>query len=161
MDPVLMIALRGAIAGPTGVSLGWWLGRRGERDRTGREERKSAYAAFLGAAIRFRFATDEERRVIRDERWAGLSEVILVAPPQVVQRAAYWVSTGDRLLDPGLTPEQRRETFDELWANNVAFTRLARADLGIETANPFEGFQPSITEDVTFGHPAPGPAPNA
>src|SRR3954471_3612431 len=128
MDPVLMIALRAAIAGPTGVSLGWWLGRRGERDRTGREERKSAYAAFLGAAIRYRFATDEERRVIRDERWAGLSEVILVAPPEVVQRAAYWVSTGDRLLVPGLTPEQRRETLDELWKNNVAFTRLARAD---------------------------------
>jgi hypothetical protein len=155
MEPALLIALLAAVAGPIGVSLGWWLGRRGERERQGREERKSAYAAFLGAAIRYRFAdSDDERRAIRDERWAGLSEVILVAPPQVVQRAAYWVSTGDRLLDPGLTPEQRRATFDELWANNVAFTRLARADLGVEAANPFEGFQPRVTEDVTFGPPA-------
>jgi hypothetical protein len=97
MAPVALLTLLVAVAGPVGVTLGWWLGRRGERERQGREERKSAYVAFVHAAIRYRQADDdEERRGVRDERWSALAEIVLIAPPPIVRAAAYMVTTGDR-----------------------------------------------------------------
>jgi hypothetical protein len=155
--PATMIALLAAVAGPVGVTLGWWLGRRGERERQGREERKSAYVAFVRAAIRFRNATAlAERRELQNERWAALAEVVLVAPPQVVQAAAYMVSTGDRLLDETLSHEERLVIVQEMWDNNVRFTRLARTDLGVEAADPFAGLETSVDEaPITFGRPSP------
>ena len=148
----MLIALLAAIAGPTGVSLGWWLGRRGERERQGREERKSAYVAFVRASIRFRNAADDERREIQGERWAALAEVVLVAPPSVVQAAAYMVSTGDRLLaEP--SDDQRLATLRQMWENNIQFTRLARTDLGVGAANPFEGMATGVDERVRFLRP--------
>ncbi len=156
MAPVTLLTLLVAIAGPIGVSLGWWLGRRGERERQGREERRSAYVAFVHASIRYRNADgDEERRGLRDERWAALAEIVLVAPPAVVQAAALQVSTGDRLLGGTLKPEQRLATLHEMWQNNVAFTRLARSDLGVAAADPFEGVQPVVGERITFERPPP------
>jgi hypothetical protein len=153
--PASLIALLAAVAGPVGVSLGWWLGRRGERERQGREERKSAYLAFVRASIRYRNADGvDERRTLRDERWAALAEVVLVAPPSVVQAAAYMVSTGDRLLDPALSGEERLTILREMWDNNVEFTRLARTDLAVGAANPFEGIDASVADSpVMFGRP--------
>jgi hypothetical protein len=159
MEPALLIALLAAVAGPVGVSLGWWLGRRGERERQGREERKSAYVALVRAAIRFRNAdSHEERLACRDERWTTLAEVILVAPPPIVQVAALWVSTGERLLDLTATTEQRDATLMEMWAQHVEFIRLARIDLGIAAADPFEGFEPVVGDRVTFRRRATGSA---
>jgi hypothetical protein len=60
-------------------------------------------------------------------------------------------------MEPATTPEQRDRVFDQLWENDVEFTRLARADLGIEVADPFVGFQPSVGQELTLGRPAPGP----
>lgn len=153
--PALAIAVLAAVAGPVGVTLGWWLGRKGERERQGREERKSAYLAFVRAAIRYRNADNAEKRhALRDERWAALAELILVAPPRLVQAAAYMVSTGDRLMDPAITVDQRRATLREMWDNNVTFTRLARADLGVGAADPFEGLDARIGDGaVVFGRP--------
>src|ERR1700741_4012721 len=116
--PVAFASLLVAIAGPLGVSLGWWLGRRGERERQGREERERAYVDFVRAAIRFRTATDEERSQIRQDRWAAFAEIVLVAPPDVVEAASYHVSAGDRLLDPGLSADDRQAVFVELWQRN-------------------------------------------
>ena len=156
MAPIALLTLLVAIAGPIGVSLGWWLGRRGERERQGREERRSAYVAFVHASIRYRNAdSDEDRRELRDERWAALAEIVLVAPPSVVQAAAIQVSSGDRLLDRTLEPEQRLTTFKEMWENNVLFTRLARTDLRVDEVDPFEGVQPVIGERITFERPPP------
>ena len=154
MAPVALLTLLVAVAGPVGVTLGWWLGRRGERERQGREERKSAYVAFVHAAIRYRQADDgEERRGLRDERWSALAEIVLIAPPPVVQAAAYMVTTGDRLLTETIGSEERIATFQEMWQNNLHFTRLARTDLGVDIADPFEGYQPAIDEAVTFERP--------
>ena len=151
----MLIALLAATAGPVGVSLGWWLGRRGERERQGREERKSAYVAFVRAAIRFRNAADDdERRSVQEERWAALAEVILVAPPPVVQAAAYMVSTGDSLLENVLSDDERFATFEQMWENNVQFTRLARTDLGVGAPNPFEGMVTGVDDRrVRFQRP--------
>lgn len=148
--PVAFASLLVAIAGPLGVSLGWWLGRRGERERQGREERKSAYVAFVRAAITFRNATDEVRREIRGDRWAALAEIVLVAPPDVVEAASYHISTGDRLLEPGLSADERQAVFVELWQRNRAFTRLARIDLRIDTADPWERMEPVVGERLDF-----------
>jgi hypothetical protein len=156
IGPVALLTVLVAIAGPLGVTLGWWLGRRGERERQGREERKSAYVAFVHASIRYRNASDdEERRNLRDERWSALAEILLVAPPPVVRAAAYMVSTGERLLSGTLGPEERMATYQEMWDNNLRFTRLARTDLGVGIADPFEGYQPDVGEGITFGRPEP------
>jgi len=80
--------------------LGWWLGRRSERDRTAREERKSAYLAFTTSAINYRNADDEERLRRRNERWEAFAVLTLVAPPQAVRSAAHLLATGDRLWMP-------------------------------------------------------------
>jgi hypothetical protein len=148
--PVAFASLLVAIAGPLGISLGWWLGRRGERERQGREERKSAYVDFVRAAIRYRNATDAERREIRGDRWAALAEIVLVAPPEVVEAASHHISTGDRLLEPGLSADDRQAVFVELWQRNRVFTRLARTDLRIETADPWERMDPVVGERLDF-----------
>jgi hypothetical protein len=152
--PVALLTILVAIAGPIGVTLGWWLGRRSESERLGREERKGAYVAFVHASIRYRQADDDdERRSLRDERWSALAEIVLVAPPPIVQAAAYMVSTGDRLLSEAPGSEQRLATWREMWSNNVDFTRLARADLRVGAEDPFAAVQPVVGEVITFERP--------
>jgi hypothetical protein len=41
-----------------------------------------------------------------------------------------------------------------MWDNNLRFTRLARIDLGVGAADPFEGYQPAVGETITFERPA-------
>jgi hypothetical protein len=151
--PVAALTLLIALAGPIGIVLGWWLGRRGERDRQQREERKTAYVAFVHALIRYRNASDEERRVIREERWAALAEIVLVAPPELVQAASYQVATGDRLLDPNLAKDDRQAVYHEMWDRNRTFTRLARTDLRVGDADPWEGIEPQIGDRIDFRPP--------
>jgi hypothetical protein len=148
--PVAVTTLLVAIAGPLGITLGWWLGRRGERERQLRDERKSAYVAFVHAAIRFRNATDDQRRGIREERWAALAEIVLVAPPPVVEAASYMVAVGDRLLDAGLAGEDRLAVYRDMWERNRTFTRLARTDLRVGDDDPFAGMHPVIGDRVEF-----------
>jgi hypothetical protein len=150
IGPVAFASILVAVAGPIGITLGWWLGRRGERERLQREERKSAYVAFVHALIRYRNAPDEERLRIREERWAALAEIVLVAPPSVVHLAAEMVSNGERILEPGLTNDERRAIYVAMWERNVAFTRAARTDLRVGAADPFEGTEPVIGERVSF-----------
>jgi hypothetical protein len=152
--PVAVTTVLVAVAGPLGITLGWWLGRRGERERQQREERKSAYVAFVHAAIRFRNAPDDERRSIREERWAALSEIVLVAPPAVVEAAIYQVSSGDHVLRPGLTEDDRRAIYIEMWERNRAFTRLARTDLRVGAVDPWEGIQPVVGDRIDFLRPS-------
>jgi hypothetical protein len=154
LAPVAVITILVAFAGPVGIVLGWWLGRRGERERQQRDERKSAYVAFVHALIRYRNATDEERRRIREDRWAALAEIVLVAPPDVVAAASYQVATGERLLDPGLAPDARQAVYMEMWERNRAFTRLARTDLRVGAADPWEAVAPVVGERIDF-RPAP------
>jgi hypothetical protein len=149
--PVAFATLVVALAGPVGITLGWWLGRRATREQSTRDERKKAYVAYTSAAIRYRNAdSDEKRREVRDERWAALSEVVLVAPPDVVQAAAYHIAAAEQLLEPGLTDDQRLAVHREIWDRHVRFTELARRDLGLGETNPFEGMRPVIAERVTF-----------
>ena len=152
--PVALTTLLVAVAGPIGITLGWWLGRRGERERQQREERKSAYVDFVHAAIRFRNATDDGRREIREERWAALAEIVLVAPPKVVEAASYQVSTGDRLLDTALSADDRRAVYLEMWERNRSFTRLARTDLRVGDADPWQGMEPVVGDRIDFGRPS-------
>ena len=154
--PVAMASVLVAIAGPLGITLGWWLGRRGERERQQREERKGAYVDFVRASIRFRNATDDERREIREERWAALSEIVLVAPPEVVQAASVHITTGDRLLEPGLSRDDRQAVLLDLWERNRAFTRLARQDLRVGAADPWEDLEPIVGERIAFRPRADG-----
>lgn len=155
IGPVAFATLLVAIAGPVGITLGWWLGRRGERERQLREERRAAYVAFVHAVIRFRNATDEQRIVIREERWQAFAEIVLVAPPRVVEAASAQVAIGERLLDPALGPAERAAVFSDLWERNRTFTRLAREDIGVGAADPFEGVQPVIGERIDFEPPSP------
>src|SRR3954447_26315446 len=152
--PVAFASFLVAIAGPLGITLGWWLGRRGERERQLREERKSAYVDFVHAAIRFRNAPDEQRPEIRQERWAALAEIVLVAPPPVVEAASYLVATGERLLEPDLSTDDRAAVYQGMWDRNRAFTRLAREDLRVGAADPFAGMQPVIGDRIDFRPPA-------
>jgi hypothetical protein len=79
-----------------------------------------------------------------------LAEIVLVAPPDVVEAASYHISTGDRLLEPGLSADERHAVFVELWQRNRAFTRLARTDLRIDTADPWERMEPVVGERLDF-----------
>jgi len=148
--PVAFATFVVALAGPLGITLGWWLGRRGERERQLREERKAAYVAFVHAAIRFRNASDEERGAIREERWAALAEIVLVAPPAIVEAASVHVATGERLLNPTITPDDRVATYRLLWERNRSFTRLARTDLRVGAADPFERVRPIHGDRIDF-----------
>jgi hypothetical protein len=151
--PVAVTSVLVAVAGPLGITLGWWLGRRGERERQQRDERKSAYVDFVHAAIRYRNATDAERHDIHQERWVALAEIVLVAPPGVVRAASYHVTTGDRLLTPDLSAEDRQSILRELWEGNRAFTRLARIDLRVGAADPWDELQPVVGERISFERP--------
>jgi hypothetical protein len=155
LAPVAILTVLVAVAGPVGIVLGWWLGRRGERERQLRDERKSAYVAFVHAAIRFRNASDQERTQIREERWSALAEIVLVAPPEIVEAAGYHVAAGERLLEPALTSDERTAAFLALWERNRVFTRLARSDLQVGAADPFAGMEPIVGERIDFRPPAP------
>ena len=150
--PVAFLTLLVAIAGPVGITLGWWLGKRSERERTAREERKSAYVAFTTAAIHFRNSDDEERRQRRNERWEAFAVLTLVAPPPMVQIAAHMVAAGDRLLDPDIDAAARRAIYVVLWDHIDRFTQLARSDLRIEENDAFAGLTPVIGDRLTFDH---------
>ena len=104
----------------------------------------------MHALIRYRNATDDERKRLREERWAALAEIVLVAPPSVVQAASYQVATGDRLLDTTLGGDARQQVYVDMWERNRVFTRLARADLGLGEADAWEGVAPLIGERVDF-----------
>jgi len=157
--PVAFLTILVAIAGPVGITLGWWLGKRSERERTAREERKSAYVAFTTAAIQFRNSDDEERRQRRNERWEAFAVLTLVAPPTMVEIAAHMVAAGDRLLDPDIDDVQRRAIYADLWQHIDRFTHLARSDLHIDENDAFAGLTPIIGDRLTFEHrPAPDPS---
>ena len=148
--PVALTTLFVAIAGPLGVALGWWLGRRSEKDRTAREERKSAYVGFATAAINYRNADNAERRQRRNERWEALAVLTMVAPPEAVRSAAYLVAAGDRLLNPALEPKERQEIYAEIWQHINDFTRLARDDLGVGDTDAFANLTALTGERITF-----------
>src|SRR4029078_24541 len=119
-------------------------------ERQQREERKSAYVAYVRASIRFRNAKAEERHEIREERWAAFSEIVLVAPPAVVEAASYHITAGDRLLEPGLSPHDVQSVLVDIWAPQRAFTRLARMDIRVGAADPFEHMEPVLGEHIAF-----------
>jgi hypothetical protein len=150
--PVAFLTVLVAIAGPIGITLGWWLGKRSERERTAREERKSAYVAFTTAAIQFRNADDDERRQRRNERWEAFSVLTLVAPPAMVEIAAHMVSAGDKLLDPDIDAAGRRAVYADLWQQIDRFTQLARTDLGIDDNDALSALTPVIGDRLTFDH---------
>ncbi len=143
LAPVAFLTLLVAIAGPVGITLGWWLGKRSERERTAREERKSAYVTFTTAAIQYRNSNDEERRQRRNERWEAFAVLTLVAPPALVEIAA-----------------GRRAIYADLWEHIDRFTRLARSDLRIDENDAFGALTPVISDRLTFEH-RPATDPNA
>ena len=156
--PVAFLTILVAIAGPIGITLGWWLGKRSERERTAREERKSAYVAFTTAAIHFRNSDDDERRQRRNERWEAFAVLTLVAPPAMVEIAAHMVAAGDKLLDPDIDAAGRRAIYADLWRHIDRFTQLARTDLRIDDNDAFSALTPVIGDRLTFEHrPAPDP----
>jgi hypothetical protein len=53
-----------ALAGPVGVTLGWWLGRSSQRQKEARDERKAAYSNFIRAVLLYRAADTDTRRSI-------------------------------------------------------------------------------------------------
>jgi hypothetical protein len=156
--PVAFLTILVAIAGPIGITLGWWLGKRSERERTEREERKSAYVAFTTAAIQFRNSDDDERRQRRNQRWEAFSVLTLVAPPAMVEIAAHMVAAGDKLLDPDIDAAGRRAIYADLWQHIARFTQLARSDLRIDENDAFAALTPVIGDRLTFEHRS-GPGP--
>lgn len=154
LTPVAFTTILVAIAGPVGITLGWWLGKRSERERAAREERKSAYVAFTTAAIQYRNSNDDERRARRNERWAAFAELTLVAPPAVIQSAGHVVAAGDRLLDPDVDADTRRAIYAEVWGHINRFTELARTDLRIGEVNAFAALTPVTGDRLTFERPA-------
>jgi hypothetical protein len=130
-----------AIAGPLGVTLGWWLARRSETERALREERRLAYTEFIRAILEFRSAAPEKRREIRNDRWAALAALVLLAPPSVFQASWRLLSAQEGLLDD-LDEDALKSVQDEVWAGFSQFASLARADLGA-LDNPFGQLRPS------------------
>ena len=151
-EPVAFLTILVAIAGPVGITLGWWLGKRSERERTAREERKSAYVAFTTAAIHFRNSNDDERRQRRNERWEAFAVLTLVAPPALVEIAAHMAAAGDKLLDPDIDATGRRTIYADLWQQIDRFTQLARRDLRIEETDAFAALTPVLGDRLTFEH---------
>ena len=150
LAPVAFLTILVAIAGPVGITLGWWLGKRSERERTAREERKSAYVAFTTAAIQYRNSNDEERRQRRNERWEAFAVLTLVAPPAMVEIAAHMAAAGDKLLDPDIEAAGRRAIYADLWQQIDRFTQLARSDLHIDETDAFAALTPVIDDRLTF-----------
>jgi hypothetical protein len=160
LTPVAFTTILVAIAGPVGITLGWWLGKRSEHQRMEREERKSAYVAFITSAILYRNADDAERREHRNDRWEALSVLQLVAPPDVFRSAVFLVAGGDQLLDPEIDEGGRRAIYADIWEHINQFTRLARADLGVGQVDAFAGLTPVIGERLSFERPAANPTPS-
>jgi hypothetical protein len=159
LAPVAFLTILVAIAGPVGITLGWWLGKRSERERTAREERKSAYVAFTTAAIQYRNSNDEERRQRRNERWEAFAVLTLVAPPALVEIAARMVAAGDKLLDPDIDLSERRAIYADLWQYIDRFTQLARGDLRVDENDAFAALTPVIGDRLAFEHrPASDPS---
>ena len=155
-----------AIAGPLGVTMGWWLGRRSQRERESRDERKSAYTEFIRAVVAFRSADQSLRREIRGDRWSAISVLILVAPRDVYVAAWAVLSVQERLLEE-LDGAGLAEVQDEIWRRFSRFANLARADLGV-SGNPFGEYRPTVSQsgppimDETSTEPAlPTPAQRA
>jgi hypothetical protein len=146
-----------AIAGPIGITLGWWLGKRSEQDRTAREERKRAYVAFTTASILYRNSDDAERLRRRNERWEALAVLTLVAPPAIVQTAATWVAAGDKLLDRDMDDGGRRAIYAEVWGHVNRFTQLARADLDVPEIDAFATLSAVTGDRITFERPLATP----
>jgi len=157
ISPVVFTTIVVAIAGPVGITLGWWLGRRSEHERVAREERKSAYVAFASAAIRYRNSDDAERVRRRNERWEAFSVLSLVAPPALVQSAALLAAAGDQLLEPDLGVDRRREIYAEIWSHIDRFTQLARTDLRVGENDAFAALTPVKGERLTFERPPTDP----
>jgi hypothetical protein len=151
----LLTTLFVAIAGPVGITLGWWLGRRSERDRTAREERKAAYVNFTSASIKFRNADDAERLVRRNERWEALAVLTMVAPPEMVRIAAHMCAAGEALLDRAVDADARHAIYQELWLRINEFTRLARADLKVGDIDAFAGLDVVAGDRLSFVRPDP------
>lgn len=139
--PLLTILV--AIAGPLGVTLGWWLGRRSERERALREERKLAYAEFVRAIFDFRSADAEKRREIRNDRWVAFATLVLVAPPAVFQASWRLLSVQERLLED-VDGDVLKSIQDEIWTRFTEYASLARADLGVRH-NPFGQLRPATS----------------
>jgi hypothetical protein len=157
ITPAVFTTVLLAIAGPVGITLGWWLGKRSEHERLGREERKSAYVAFTSAAVLYRNSDDAERRSRRNERWEALSVLTLVAPPAIVRSAAYLVAAGDKLLDPDVDGDGRRAIYAEVWEHIGRFTQLARADLRVGQSDAFAALTPVTGDRLTFERPVGNP----
>ena len=158
LAPVAFLTILVAIAGPVGITLGWWLGKRSERERTAREERKSAYVAFTTTAIQYRNSNDEERRQRQNERWEAFAVLTLVAPPALVEIAAHMVAAGDKLLDPDIDDAERRAIYSDLWHHIDRFTQLARTDLRIDDNDAFVALKPVIGDRLSFeNRPVPDP----
>jgi hypothetical protein len=157
LTPVAFTTILVAIAGPVGITLGWWLGKRSEHERMAREERKSAYVAFVTAAMLFRNSDEAERRRRRNERWEALSVLLLVAPPAVVRSAAYLVAAGDRLLEPDIDADERRAVYADAWELIHRFMQLARTDLRVGETDAFADLTPVIGERITFERPVTNP----
>jgi hypothetical protein len=158
ISPVAFSAILVAIAGPVGITLGWWLGRRSEHERVAREERKSAYVAFVTAAILYRNADDAERRRRRNERWEAFAVLTLVAPPALVQSAAHLVAAGDRLLEPENDDgDGRRAIYGDIWEHISGFMRLARTDLRVGEIDAYAALTPVKGERITFERPPTDP----
>lgn len=146
LTAVPLTTLLVAIAGPVGVTLGWWLARRSEHQREAREERKSAYVEFIKAAVVYRNADAKDRPALRNDRWAALATLILVAPPKVFEEAWQLVGLGEKLLDHAEDDPELLPVYREMWERFSTFSRLARSDLGIK-ADPFSGRTPVPVDD--------------
>lgn len=125
-----------------------------------REERKSAYVAFVSASILYRNADDAERHRRRNERWEALAVLTLVAPPATVRSAAYLVAAGDKLLEPGIDADGGRVIYAEIWEHISQFTRLARADLRVGENDAFADLTPVKGDRLTFDRPVADPNPS-
>jgi hypothetical protein len=158
LTPVAFTTILVAIAGPVGITLGWWLGKRSEHQRMARDERKSAYVAFVSAAILYRNADNAERHRRRNERWEAFAVLPLVAPSSVVRSAAYLVAAGDKLLDPDIDADGRRAIYAEIWEHISQFMRLARADLGVDENDAFAELTPVKGDRITFERPVANPS---
>jgi hypothetical protein len=49
-------------------------------------------------------------------------------------------------LENVLSDEERFAKLEQMWENNVQFTGLARTDLGVGAANPFEGMVTGVDD---------------
>lgn len=141
MDSIPLLTLLVAVAGPIGITLGWWLGRRSERERERRDERKSAYVDFARAISAWRTTEMTGRPAIRNERWERMTVLLLVAPPDVFQEAWAAATAGERLADE-LDDAELEAVHRGIWEHWSRFVSLARADLGVGE-DPFGKYRPT------------------